>query len=262
MSIKNLSHDIGPSPRRRITHAQCLAVSFSCGWAKTVVWTWNVCYVFSEMKRWKLWKLWRRRANSLNLYYVCTVDKEYTWKWSSQLWNNLKLQRKFFFEAPTGFEAMSSVIPVQCSTDWAMIELRLKQNLLSTRLHSSVGRASHVYRVKKDIEKKEKRQRWKLIRTTFTGNWVDNGNQLRCAFSISLYLEIYFQYSSKLEAHQSQGHRGPKYSLENKFTLNKIRFHYLQWLSSVIDEQNLFFDKKGVGDCLLKRNTLIGVTTC
>ena len=90
------------------------------------------------------------------IYIVCTVDKEYTWKWSSQLWNNLKLQRKFFFEAPTGFEAMSSVIPVQCSTDWAMIELRLKQNLLSTRLHSSVGRASNVYRVKKDIEKKEK----------------------------------------------------------------------------------------------------------
>ena len=61
--------------------------------------------------------------------------------WKEEAW-------KKNIRASTGFEPVTSAIPVRCSTNWAMqLHIRSEVNLLRSPLpvHSSVGRALHRY---------------------------------------------------------------------------------------------------------------------
>ena len=99
----------------RDTGAVLYQLCYQANWELVIVW---IHYIPVEEMRWK-WIY----ENS----YIWTAEEcsnEYTIsEWSSQIYMQLKqLQKESLkkIQAWTGFEPMISVIPVQCSTNWAI----------------------------------------------------------------------------------------------------------------------------------------------
>ena len=88
------------------------------------------------------------------IIHICTAVIDESEDWSSQqifLFKQLERRSLKKIRASTGFEPVTSAIPVRCSTNWAMkphigSEVNLFYLAPNVWLHSSVRRASHRYR--------------------------------------------------------------------------------------------------------------------
>ena len=74
--------------------------------------------------------------------HECTMDKEYKWKWPPNYQVKLQIKPRKNSEAPIGFEPMTFMILVWCSTNWAM-KPRWKQVRCEFNLYLFLRKGSH-----------------------------------------------------------------------------------------------------------------------
>ena len=118
---------ITPKPLRSNVHAWNIGKSTRVG-------TWS--FRFLEDFSTKGPKVFADESEYMKIHIFELRKKQWINEWSSQLYGQLKQLRKESLkkiQAWTGFEPMTSAIPVQCSTNWAIKPTGHCVNALYTR---------------------------------------------------------------------------------------------------------------------------------